>query len=94
MVFKKNKKEKPKVEFKEEDYQDDVDEEENEEDEEEYNEPERQPNKTIKKWIVRDVPTQSQRVIVNKVTKEGYDLYSAVVECLNKLDEILRLAKE
>ena len=79
MPFKKPVK---KVQVKEEDYEQDM-----ENVEEPYEEPE-QPQKPSKKetWIVHDVPVESQKVIVNTKTKKVYDLYSAVVEILNRTE--------
>lgn len=38
-------------------------------------------------WIVHDTPTETQRVIVNTQERKAYDLYSAIVEILNRTEE-------
>jgi len=38
-------------------------------------------------WSVQEIPTQTQPIIYNKETKKTYDLYSAVVEILNRIEE-------
>jgi len=92
-MFKKKKVKKP--EFNEEDYDEDLQEEEEEEDEGYRDpEPEVKKNPKLKTWIVQDVATESQRVIVNTKTKKPHDMYSALVEVLNKMDEILKVARE
>lgn len=38
-------------------------------------------------WVVREVPTETQRVLYNRKTKEGLDLYSAIAKILNRIEE-------
>lgn len=48
------------------------------------------PKKEVKEpkelWSVADVVTDTRQVIVNNKTGEQYDLYSAVVEILNRTE--------
>jgi hypothetical protein len=77
-------------EVEEEDDNDDDEEELEEEDHEKYKpQPKSQPvpKKVNKpKWEVGDVVTDTAKVIVNKETGKQYDLYSAVVEILNRTE--------
>ena len=93
------KKKAPIKEVKEEDYEEDINDVEEPEDGFGYDEPEepnepKKPKKEIKEtWFIQDVPTRTQRVIVNRETKEGYDLYSVLVECLNTLEDFKKLTE-
>jgi len=39
------------------------------------------------RWIVAEVPTQTEKIIFDNKTKKTYDIYSALVEILNKVDK-------
>ncbi|HUU89112.1 MAG TPA: hypothetical protein VMX17_15360 [Candidatus Glassbacteria bacterium] len=38
-------------------------------------------------WIVRDIPTQSERVLFNQKTNKAIDLHSAIATILNKIED-------
>jgi len=39
-------------------------------------------------WIVGEVATQTQPILVNTETEENFDLYNAVAILLNKVEEL------
>jgi len=102
MVFKPKKKtsktlrSKPDIEEEleeeEEDDSDEPDEEELEDDEEEEVEEEIEEPKIKKKiiqekiWSIQEVPTETTQIIYNSKEKKSYNLASAIVELLNKID--------
>jgi hypothetical protein len=59
---------------------------EQEEDHEKYKPKQTPKNVNKPKWEVGDVVTDTSKVIVNTQTGEHYDLYSAVVEILNRTE--------
>jgi len=74
-----NRKQKyKKMDFPIEEEEEDVEEEEVEE--------EKTKEENVDLWSVQEVSTQTQPVIYNKSTKKSYDLHSAMVEILNKLE--------
>jgi hypothetical protein len=96
------KKQPKKPEFSPEEYKDEVIDEGDLYEPEETLEPPKPKKKPVaiqepqpqQRWVVHDSPTEYQRVIVDTETRKPYDLYSAVVEVLNKLEEIRSLAEE
>ena len=98
MVFKKKNKEDLRKIPTAEDYEDDSDLEDDEEEELTQDKLEttgaageergKSPKGKSDTWVVQEVPTETQRVIVNTETKEAYDLYSAVAKILEILSKV------
>lgn len=89
-LFKPKKKKKEEIEEVEEIFEDEI-EEEDVEDEDEVEEEQlktqpKKPQSNKPVWAIADVVTDSRQVIVNNETGEQYDLYSAVVEILNRTE--------
>lgn len=84
-MFKTKKKEVKAEE--DEEFVEDETEEDVEEDIEDEVEEEKADVKTRAVWVIEDIATQTQQVIYNSKTKKAYDLTSAVVEILNRLED-------
>jgi len=39
-----------------------------------------------KRWVVKEVPLQIEKVILDQKTNKAYDLYSAITELLNRTE--------
>lgn len=82
-LFKPKKKKKEEIEEVEEIFEDEI---EDEVEEEQLKTQPKKPQSNKPVWAIADVVTDSRQVIVNNETGEQYDLYSAVVEILNRTE--------
>ena len=61
------------------------------EEEDTEGEEEEQPKKPEGKWIVQEIPTATEPMVVNTKTKTAYSMQVALAEILNNQEKLMKL---